>query len=193
MHVNKKVRRPSGAFPSLPAGMDKILKEHFDDYRKRGVIPKELEGKFNGKLYPDLESLDVWRNNRKGLRFTDEKSGMILMGALDDLYVTKNGLYAPLDFKTRGYPLKDDTHEHYQHQMDIYSYLLEKNSMKPAGYAILIFYHPKCVTSSCNVEFNADPLKVKTIIKNGEKIFLDAIQCLSGKEPKGSCIWCKNI
>ncbi|MFH1978544.1 MAG: PD-(D/E)XK nuclease family protein [Candidatus Aenigmatarchaeota archaeon] len=174
--------------------MDKILKIHFDEYREKGKIPKELEGKFSGKLFGDTEILGVWRNNRKGLRHTDKKSGIILMGALDDLFVTNNGQFAPLDFKTRGYPLKEDTHEHYQHQMDIYSYLLEKNNMKTAGYAILIFYHPKRVTSTCNVEFNADPLKVKTSIKDGEKIFLDAVKCLSGKEPNpgkdcGFCRW----
>ena len=172
--------------------MDKILKEHFDSHRKNQTFPEELEGRFEGNLFADLEKLDTWRNNFRGLRFTDEDSGIILMGALDDLFVTKEGLYAPLDFKTRGYPLKPDTHEYYQNQMDIYSFLLEKNGMPSAGFAILLFYHPKCVDSRHNIEFHAEPIKIKTSIQNGERIFMKAIECLSGEEPEksGECAWC---
>jgi len=31
LEFNKKFRRPRGIFPSLPSGMDKILKNHFDE------------------------------------------------------------------------------------------------------------------------------------------------------------------
>jgi hypothetical protein len=126
-HMNLGIRRPGGAFPSLPSGMDRVLKEHFDKHRTEGRLPSELDG-FRGKLFPDTGRLNEWRNNRKGLRYRDPSSGVTLMGALDDLFVTQEGLYAPLDFKTRGYPRKPDTHEHYQHQMDLYSFLLEKKS-----------------------------------------------------------------
>jgi len=188
----KKIKRPSGPFPSLPNGMDKVLKEHFDKHRKSGKPPEELDGKFKGHLYQDLKKLDIWRNNFKGLQYPDPKTGIILRGALDDLFVTNDGKYAPLDFKTRGYPRKDDTHEHYQHQMDIYSFLLEKNGMKPADFAILIFYHPLCVGRHCHVEFDPDPIKVPVSRERGEKIFQDAIKCMKGKEPKPSkdCGWC---
>jgi len=120
------------------------------------------------------------------------------MGALDDLFVTDKGLYAPLDFKTRGYPLKEDTHEHYQHQMDIYSFLLEKNGLKSSGYAILLFYHPKKVNENHNVEFYVDPIKIKTSIENGEKIFREALECLIGEQPESSkgcgfCHWKESL
>lgn len=121
-----QVKRPSGIFPSLPAGMDSILKKHFDLHRREGTLPEELEGVVKGRLYDNEEDLRIWQNNRKGLRYIDDESGFTLMGALDDLFVTEEGLHAPLDFKTRGYPVKDDTASHYQHQMDIYGYLLEK-------------------------------------------------------------------
>ncbi|MCK5017321.1 MAG: PD-(D/E)XK nuclease family protein [Candidatus Peribacteraceae bacterium] len=191
--MNKKVRRPSGPFPSLPSGMDNILKVHFDKHRKDDTLPEELAGKFEGRLFRDVGKLDVWRNNFRGLRYLDEKSGITLTGALDDLFVTSDSKYAPLDFKTRGFPRKEDTHKHYQHQMDLYSFLLEKNSMDPANYAILIFYHPLNVEDNHNVIFNADTVKVPVDRNHGEKIFLDAIKCILGDEPKGSdnCNYCK--
>lgn len=192
LHMNRKVRRPTGAFPSLPAGMDKILKEHFDSHRKSNTHPEELEG-IEGRLFPDIETLKVWRDNRKGLRYEDRKTGATLIGALDDLVVTSDGRYAPLDFKTRGFPRKDDTHSHYQHQMDIYSFLLEKNGLQPAGFAILIFYHPVGVNSNHDVLFDKDPLKVKTSPSRGERIFLEAVECLMGDipEPSRECGFCR--
>ncbi|MBL7206477.1 MAG: PD-(D/E)XK nuclease family protein [Candidatus Aenigmarchaeota archaeon] len=191
LKMNRKIKRPSGPFPSLPAGMDKVLKVHFDTHRKDDSAPEELEGKFEGRLFQDLEKLDVWRNNFRGLQYTDPKTGILLMGALDDLFVTKDGKYAPLDFKTRGYPRKEDTHEYYQHQMDIYSFLLEKNGMESADFAILIFYHPLSVNEDHHVVFNPDPIKVLVDRVRGEKIFLDAAKCLLGGEPKGKCEWCE--
>ena len=35
-------KRPPGIFPSLPSGMDKILKEHFDKFMEKGELPPEL-------------------------------------------------------------------------------------------------------------------------------------------------------
>ena len=139
--------------------MDRVLKAHFDSHRTIGSLPPELEG-FSGRLFPDLEKLSVWRNAVKGLSM--EHEGMKFKGALDDLFQTPENLYVPVDFKTRGYPIKEDTPKSYQLQMDCYSLLLEKNSLPPAGFAILLFYHPLKVNASHNVEFHAQPVKIKT-------------------------------
>src|SRR3989338_5295800 len=44
LQFNKNIKRPQGIFPSLPSGMDKILKAHFDSYRDKGELPPELKG-----------------------------------------------------------------------------------------------------------------------------------------------------
>jgi len=192
LQINEGKKRPAGIFPSLPNGMDKILKEHFDLHRESGKVPQELDGKFDVRLFDDKDKLKVWRS-RKGLKYTDESTGAELKGILDDLLVAKNGEYVVLDFKTRGFPLKEDTHEHYQHQMDIYAFLLEKNGMKPADYAILLFYHPLKVGENHNILFHPEPVKIKVSLQHAEKIFLDAVKCLQGKEPERNdhCEWCK--
>ncbi len=173
--------------------MDLVLKKHFDRHRSDNSVPEELEWKFEGHLFKDTEKLDTWRNNFRGLRYKDEKTGITLMGALDDLFVTSDGLYAPLDFKTRGFPRKENTHEYYQHQMDIYSFLLEKNSLPPAEFAILVFYHPIGVDEKHNVIFNPDTVKVPVDRNRGEKIFLDAAECVLGDKPEPSkdCAFCE--
>ena len=39
---HKVWKRPSGIFPSLPSGMDKILKVHFDKFMEKDELPPEL-------------------------------------------------------------------------------------------------------------------------------------------------------
>lgn len=192
LQFNKGIKRPESPFPSLPVGVDRILKEHFDKHRAERTPPEELNG-FKGMLFTDTEKLKDWRNNRKGLRYQDPKTGIILMGAVDDIFVTSDGKHAPLDFKTRGYPRKENTHKTYQHQMDIYSFLLEKNNLKPADFAVLIFYHPVEVDETHGVIFEPDLVKVPVSRERGKKMFIDAIGCILGEEPKGKCAWCERI
>ncbi len=55
----KGIRRPSGPFPSLPSGMDKILKVHFDKHRNDKTPPEEVDGLVKGHLYQDTEKLKI--------------------------------------------------------------------------------------------------------------------------------------
>ena len=146
LHYNESVKRPRGVFPSLPDGMDDTFKKYFDTFRAKGVLPPELESKVEGQLYGDLKKLEMWRNinfGRGGLSAEFPEYSMRLRGAIDDLLISANGKYIPLDFKTRGYPTKEDTHQHYQHQLDCYALLFEQNNMPPAGIGYLLFFWPE--------------------------------------------------
>ena len=157
---------------------------------EKGKLPPELKIK-DVKLFNDEELLKIWRSNFKGIRYKDKK-GNILRGAVDNLLKKKDKLIV-LDYKTRGYPLKEDTHEHYQDQLDIYNYLLRKNKYKTEDYAYLIFYHPKEVNKKGYVIFNTDLIKMKIDTKNAEKIWKKAINVLEGPmpEPDEDCEFCK--
>ena len=192
LHLIKGVKRPSGAFPSLPSGMDKILKEHFDRFMKKGKLPPELKNLKGYTLFSDEETLKVWRNNFKGVSYTDEKTSILLHGAVDNILVKGKKLVV-LDYKTRGFPLKEDTHKHYQAQMDIYNFLLRKNGYETEDYTYLLFYHPNRVLETGEVLFNTDIVKMKASAKDGENVFLEGIKILKGEEPKSDkeCEWCK--
>ena len=197
LQIVKKIRRPSGPFPSLPSGMDKVLKEHFDSFMEKGELPPELKKQdcVNGcSLFDDTEKLKVWRSNFKGIEYTEPKSGVVLHGAVDNILVKGKKLIV-LDYKTRGFPLKEDTHEHYQNQMDLYNFLLRKNGYKTEDYTYLLFYHPKEVNKKGDVIFNTDLIKMKTSAEDGEKVLLKAIKIIKGKMPKpsGECEFCKWI
>ena len=193
LQFNKGIKRPEGIFPSLPSGMDRILKIHFDRFMERGVLPPELcdnkECK-DLKLFDDKELLEIWRNNRKGIQWKDGEN--ILKGAVDNI-LKKGDKLIVLDYKTRGFPLKEDTAEHYQDQLDIYNFLLRKNNFKTEDYAYLLFYHPKEVDEGGNIIFNTDLVKMKIDVKNAEKIWKKALETLEGEMPKPSeeCEFCK--
>jgi hypothetical protein len=192
LHFKKDIKRPVGIFPSLPSGMDRILKKHFDSFMERGELPPELKDCDDDcKLFDDKELLKVWRNNLKGIQWVDKK-GNLFKGAVDNLLVKGKKLIV-LDYKTRGYPLKEDTHEHYQDQLDIYNFLLRKNGYETEDYAYLLFYHPDKVNGKGDVVFNTDLVKMKIDINNAEKIFKDALEVLDGEMPEAAkeCEYCK--
>ncbi len=197
LHFNKGMKRPSGPFPSLPGGMDRILKIHFDRFRDRGEFPPELreqECVTGCKLFDDREKLKIWQNNLRGIQWTDGK-GNIFRGAVDNLLMKGKKLIV-LDYKTRGYPLKEDTAGHYQDQLDIYNFLLRKNGYETEDYAYLLFYYPKSVNEDGSVVFDTELVRMEVDIKNAEEIFRKAIETLEGPIPTpsagcGFCEWGK--
>jgi len=187
-------KRPNGIFPSLPSGMDRILKAHFNKFRDKGELPPELCNNgdcINLKLFDDVELLKVWQNNRKGILWTD-KEGNILRGAVDNIMTFGKKLIV-LDYKTRGFELKEDTHEHYQNQLDVYNFLLRKNGFSTEDFAFLLFYVPKEVMSTGEVIFDTTLKKMKIDVENAEKLWQKALKLLNGECPSQGCVWCERF
>lgn len=192
--LHKVWKRPQGVFPSLPSGMDKVLKEHFNKFMEKGELPPELcdnEHCSNMKLFNDHTLLAIWRSNFKGIQWKD-KQGNILKGAVDNILMKGKKLIV-LDYKTRGYDLKEDTAEHYQDQLDIYNFLLRKAGYDTEDYAFLLFYVPKEVTEIGEIIFDKHLVKRKINVKNAEALFNKAIEVLNEDCPKKGCVWCEKV
>lgn len=193
LHFNQNVHRPRGIFPSLPGGMDLVIKDYFDKYR--GALPPEIDGKVEGQLMPDVNLMNTWRNWRTGLEYHDKTRDAVLFGALDDCLMNDNR-YIPLDYKTRGFPPKDgDSEKYYQTQLDAYSLLLNENGYKTKDFAYLVYYYPKEVKKNGIVEFNIKPVKVATDLNRAKKTFEDAVDLLKEPMPKkhSDCEYCSWI
>jgi hypothetical protein len=190
LHFNKNLKRPSGIFPSLPNGMDGVLKKHFDKYMEKSALPPEIKD-LNIKLFEDKELLKIWRSNFKGIQFTDT-DGNFLRGAVDNILVKDNKLIV-MDYKTRGYPLKEDTAHHYQNQLDLYNYLLRKNGYQTEDYSYLLFYHPLHINEDGSFVFKTDLVKMNVSIANAENILKNALSILNNEMPDSdeNCEYCK--
>jgi hypothetical protein len=186
----KGIYRPDTIFPSLPGGMDNVIKVYFDKYRAVG-LPPELEGKIQGKLFPDQVTMDKWRARRGGLWYEDKKLGARVMGLLDDCLVDGTK-YLPLDYKTRGWPPKDDTSHYYQHQIDMYGFLLEKNSYPAGSVGYLMYWWPKEVREDGVVEFSVESKEMEVNPDRAYALFERAVKVIDGDEPAPgtTCTFC---
>lgn len=182
-------RRPEGIKATLPNGIDAVLKKYFDQYR--GSLPPELRGHVDGRLLEDQSLLDKWRERWNGLIYEDPFLNARLKGLLDDC-VVHNGAYTPLDYKTKGFAPKDDAHKWNQHQLDIYTLLLESNGYRPTDYGYLIFYHPVRAHEGGMIQFEITPRKVPTDKRAALRLFERAVEFIRGPEPprEGECEYC---
>ncbi|MCX6765659.1 MAG: PD-(D/E)XK nuclease family protein [Candidatus Moranbacteria bacterium] len=190
LHYNKGVHRPRGIFPSLPSGMDLVIKDYFDQYR--GSLPPELSGKVEGVLMPDKKLMNRWRNWRTGLEYRDEKLNAVLFGAMDDCLL-EDGKYIPLDYKTRGSSPKDgDSERYYRLQLSSYLLLLQSNGFPVGEEAYLVYYYPQKVESGGIVKFNVKPVRIAASAELAKETFESAVKFLQGPLPKhhSSCEYC---
>ncbi len=194
LHFNESVKRPRGAYPSLPDGMDNVFKKYFDEYRGKEELPPEIAGRITGKLYTDLKQLHQWREfnfGRGGIRAEFPEMNMMVSGAIDELMIAPDGKFIPFDFKTRGYPTKEDTHEHYRHQLDLYALLFEKNGHQPAEHGYLLFFWPETYGLG-QASFKTNLVKMDVSPSRGYGVLQKAHQIITGPQPDvhADCEYC---
>ena len=195
---NKKISRPRGIFPSLPGGMDEVIKKYFDTYRQTAAgLPPELAGQIEARLFADQALLDRWRNWRSGLSWStvikkgNRAADVTLFGALDDCLVgerrlgrVKQEIFIPLDYKTRGSaPRPGDSERYYQTQLDTYTTLLHHNGYETGDQAWLVYYYPLSVKKNGQVKFQVKPVAVPVSVGRLEKMLAEAVEVLLGPSP----------
>ncbi|MGB9743443.1 MAG: PD-(D/E)XK nuclease family protein [Minisyncoccales bacterium] len=185
------LKRPEGIFPSLPRGMDEIVKDYFDKYRSANKLPPEVAGKIEGRLFDDTEKLNQWRNRKNGLAAEFPEFNMILKGLIDDLLITTDNKYIPFDFKTRGFAIKENTHLHYQIQLDLYALLFDKNGLSPANHGYLLFFYPISYEKNYT-QFETELVKMEVSHKRGYATLKKVYQIITGPlpPPQPECSYC---
>ncbi len=134
------IRRPQPYPYALNTAVDVLLKEEFDRYRKKKELhPLLVAHNIPAKLFSNQKLLDEWRSNFRGIRYYDPILDATLFGAVDDVLEFSDGKLAPLDYKSTGSKVPV-IYDRFQLQMDIYTYLLEKNGYKTLRKGCLAFY-----------------------------------------------------
>src|SRR3989338_6904933 len=195
LEKNRSIKRPRGIFPSLPGGMDSVIKTYFDTYRTKDAMPPEVKGKLQGKLFSSMSKLEKWRSwLQTELSYEDKTINAALSGALDDC-LEDDGFYIPLDYKTRGSELIEDPRKYYQTQLDCYCLILDASGFKTKGIAYLLYYWPLEVFEEGMMRFKVEPIRIETNIDSAKKIFRDAVACLKQEMPSASpnCEYCKFV
>jgi CRISPR/Cas system-associated exonuclease Cas4 (RecB family) len=128
---NKKgIKRPQ--FPSflLNSAVDALFKKEFDAYRVRGEAHPIMK-EYGVDALPFVHAnMDTWRENFEGVQVNHEPTGMIISGAVDDIWVTPEEELIIVDYKSTSkdeeITLDGKWKEGYKRQMEVYQWLMRQ-------------------------------------------------------------------
>lgn len=138
-----KIDRPRGAFPSLPGGIDRVMKDYADKFP--GAMPPFLQGKLPGVFLRDralMGKLRQWQSGLKPVIVTASGKTVSLIGGQDEILQECPG-FATADFKTKGDRPKDSGEQYYQTQVDTYGLMMKESGWQISGRGYLIYFWPE--------------------------------------------------
>lgn len=200
LDVKMGVKRPQPYPYTLSAAVDQLLKAEFDQFRRKGEAhPLMKEYGVNAKLFADQDQLSIWRNNFKGISYMHPGLGITLYGAVDDIFEFPEGKLAVVDYKSTG-SREITIYPSYQLQMDIYTWLLEKNGYPTVRKAYFVFYQvDKTNGFEGRLPFRGVIKDIETNPDSVEKILSDAAGILESKGmPPANpgcqyCLWQRSV
>jgi len=140
LEKRKGIKRPPPYPYALNTAVDTLLKQEFDIYRAKGEShPLLLASRIPAKLFSNQNLLNQWRSNFSGIRYYDSELEATIFGAVDDILEFEDKKLAPLDYKSTG-SSAPNVYDRFQLQLDIYTYLLEKNGFSTPRKGYLAFY-----------------------------------------------------
>jgi hypothetical protein len=138
------VGRPRGFPFNINSAVDTLLKREFDEHRALQT-PHPLMTAAGIDAVPFAHpDLSKWRHNFSGVEHLHRATGMLLHGAVDDLWQTPAGDLIVVDYKATA--KKDDVttldeawHGGYKRQLEIYQWLLRANGFRVADRAWWVY------------------------------------------------------
>ncbi len=146
-----KVGRPSGPPFTLNNAVDTLLKRELDTYRDKQIVPPFVEER-GMQLVPFLhDQMGTWRSNFEGIRAVESVTGIMVTGAIDDIWQDTEGKLYVVDYKATGRlaPVKTtgELRDSYKRQVEVYQWLLAKQGFAVAEKALFVY---------CNVDMSEE-------------------------------------
>lgn len=192
--------RPPGYPFKLNSAVDTLLKKEFDIYRAKNR-QHPLQKEYGIDAIPVAhDDLDKWRANFTGIQYLDKATGMIITGAIDDLWQNKKGEYIVVDYKATAKEepvekLDKDYHGGYKRQMEVYQWLLRQKGYKVSntGYFVYCTGRTDREAFDAKLEFHVKLIPYKGNDDWVEETIIAAHKCLKSKKiPKANknCDYC---
>jgi hypothetical protein len=132
-------------FPfSINSAVDYLLKQEFDAHRVRGEQhPLQKEYGIDARPVAHAE-LDAWRHNFTGVQYLHQPTGMLVSGAIDDLWISGAGEYIVVDYKATAKDeavteLDKDWQDGYKRQMEVYQWLIRQNGLPVSSTGYFVY------------------------------------------------------
>ncbi|EKD47417.1 MAG: hypothetical protein ACD_66C00072G0003 [uncultured bacterium] len=193
------VGRPPGFPFNLNSAVDTLLKKEFDMHRvDQAIHPLMKQYKIDAVPYKH-EMMDEWRENFKGIQYHHKKSGFIVTGAVDDIWVNPKGQLIVVDYKATaketGVSISAPWQIGYKRQMEVYQWLLRKSGFKvnKTGYFVYCNGRTDRTAFDGKLEFDVEIFPYDGDDEWIEPTLLSARDCLISDEIPNSnseCDYC---
>ena len=194
------VKRVPGFPFSINSAVDHLLKQEFDSYRaKNEQHPLQKEYGIDARPMSHKE-LDEWRRNFGGIRYLHEPTGLLVTGAIDDLWINEKEEYIVVDYKAtaKDEAVKDldqEWQDGYKRQMEVYQWLLRQNGLKVSDTGYFVYCTGKMDRKAFDkrIDFDVNLIEHKGNDSWVEKTLFEIKKCLeSDKIPATGkhCDWC---
>lgn len=197
------VGRPPGFPFALNSAVDTLLKKEFDIHRARGTKHPLMEQYDIDARPVDHEDLNKWRHTFTGIQYLHRPTHFLIFGAIDDLWQNTAGEYIVVDYKATAKneeitELNKSWHAGYKRQMEIYQWLLRRNSHTISNTGYFVYCNGKADRAAFDAKLEFD---ISLIPYTGndawvEKAIIDAHGCLQKNEipgPADQCDYCAYV
>jgi len=204
LDVREKITRPSTPPFNINKTIDELFKKEFDKYRK-SKKPHPLMVEFGVDAVPFAhEDIDKWRENFVGVTYIDPETNLHVFGAIDDIWVDKEGKVIVVDYKAtskdRDVNIDAEWQIAYKRQMETYQWLLRKNGFEVSNTGYFVYTNGRLDVDGFNdrVEFKTkiipytgnDDWVDKTIKKMKKCMDDDKMPAVGRSAMGGECEYC---
>lgn len=192
------VGQPPGFPFALNTAVDTLLKKEFDAHRA-GKTSHPLMKAYGLDMVPfQHEMMNEWRENFKGVQYHHKPTNFIMTGAVDDLWVDKDGEVVVVDYKSTSKPSKvtldADWQMGYKRQMEMYQWLLRQTGLTVSNTGYFVYCNGKTDREAfdAKLDFDIDLLPYTGNSSWVEKALFDIKECLDGDMPAAAqgCDFC---
>lgn len=192
------VGQPPGFPFALNSAVDTLLKKEFDIHRAKQTA-HPLMKTYGLDMVPfDHEMMDEWRENFKGVQYHHEPTNFIMTGAVDDIWVNREGEIVVVDYKSTSKPSKvsldAEWQDGYKRQMEMYQWLLRRLGHKVSSTGYFVYCNGKTDREAFDgkLDFDIDLIPYTGDDSWVEGTLHDIKKCLDGKIPQSDpeCDFC---
>ena len=185
---------------ALNSAVDYLLKQEFDIHRAKGE-QHPLQKEYGIDARPAVhKELNIWRENFKGVQCFYEPTGMMVSGAIDDLWINDNDEYIVVDYKATAKEeavtgLDKEWQEGYKRQMEVYQWLLRQKGLKVSNTGYFVYCTGKLDRKAFDkrIEFDVNLIPYEGDDSWVEGALLSIKTCLEGDDIPASgpnCDYC---
>lgn len=142
------LRKPPMPGWAINSAVDDLLKKEMD-YCRSQDRPHGIFKENGLNIKPFIhEDIEKWQHTFTGIQYNDEKHNFLIYGGVDDIMIDEDDKLVVIDFKATAKKADIlssadvyDNGKSYKRQLEIYSWLLQKNNFDVSNTGYLMYYN----------------------------------------------------